>query len=257
VFPLRVGEKAPATSSGFKDATTDLHQIEKWWTRTPTANIGVRTGRLVVIDVDTKDGVDGWENWFALVDEHATGYPDTFEVGTPSGGGHFYFTSTVEIRNSAKKLTAGVDVRGVGGYVVAPPSRLSDVGVYELERRLPVAPLPEWLCRLLTAKPPASTSKVALTSPPAVGGRRTGYGAAALVDEVAKVRSAVVGTRNHTLNAAAFSLGQLVAGGVLDGVTVVRELVAAAGAVGLGEQEAVRTIESAFTAAAQTPRSPR
>ena len=73
VFPLAVGEKIPLISKeagghGVHDATTDAAQIRAWWTAAPNANIGVAAGRsgLLLVDVDAKDGRDGFTSWEVL-----------------------------------------------------------------------------------------------------------------------------------------------------------------------------------------------
>jgi hypothetical protein len=86
-------------------------------------------------------------------------------------------------------------------------------------------------------------------------GRGGGYAQAALTAECERVTGAVNGTRNHTLNRAAFSLGQLIAGGELDEGTVIRELSAAARVVGLDEPEISNTIASGFRGGSTSPRS--
>lgn len=86
-------------------------------------------------------------------------------------------------------------------------------------------------------------------------GQGGGYAAAALAREVERVATASKGTRNDSLNRAAFSLGQLVAEGELDEGVVVRELTAAALAVGLGELEIKRTIRSGLQGGAKHPRT--
>lgn len=86
-------------------------------------------------------------------------------------------------------------------------------------------------------------------------GRGVGYAAAALEAEVSRVASAVEHTRNDTLNIAAFSLGQLVAGGELDEATVTHELTVAARSAGLAESEIGQTIASGLRAGAMSPRT--
>lgn len=63
VFPLIANGKTPATQHGFQDATTDPKHIEEMWGLLPKSNIGIATGAsgLVVIDIDTKHGVNGWK----------------------------------------------------------------------------------------------------------------------------------------------------------------------------------------------------
>ncbi len=111
--------KHPATVNGLKDATTDEETIREWFTGGRSYNIGIATGResgLVVLDIDPKNG--GSES----IGQYRV--PRTLDVITGSGGRHYYFAypKSKEIRNSAGKLGAGLDVRGEGGYVVAPPS---------------------------------------------------------------------------------------------------------------------------------------
>ena len=109
--------KHPIFKGGFHIATEDASQIRKWWSRHPYANIGLRTGNgLMVVDPDGPEGLATLE---ALVAGHGP-LPLTAHVKT-SRGWHFYFSvpETLKIPCSSKD---GLDVRGDGGYVVAPPS---------------------------------------------------------------------------------------------------------------------------------------
>lgn len=56
----RENGKHPASISGQKDATTDIDQIEKWWTENPEYNIGVlaKDSGFLVIDIDPRSGGD-------------------------------------------------------------------------------------------------------------------------------------------------------------------------------------------------------
>lgn len=118
VFP--VNGKEPRVR--WRDASTrDPNQILVWWTTWPGAGVGIDCGKsgVVVIDLDVKD-VDGVAAWKELADGRA---PATFYVDTPSGGQHHYFRDPEgAYRNSASEVAPGIDVRGVGGYVVAPGS---------------------------------------------------------------------------------------------------------------------------------------
>jgi hypothetical protein len=82
------------------------------------------------------------------------------------------------------------------------------------------------------------------------------YAAAALAREAQTVATAANGTRNHTLNTAAYNLGQLVAAGHLDRAVVEHELSAAAHAAGLDPAETRNTIRSGLNGAADSPRHP-
>lgn len=150
VFPCRARRKVPLTAHGLKDATTDADEIRSWWRQWPDANVAVRTGSvsgLVVIDVDGDDGVASLR---ALEREHCT-LPRTASVVTPRGGQHFYLAHPgVPVSNSAGRLGAGLDVRGEGGYVVAPPSIGPTGRRYEPDERAPLAPAPWWLVEHLS-----------------------------------------------------------------------------------------------------------
>jgi hypothetical protein len=143
VFPVNV-VKEPLTAHGFKDATVDERTIRRWWARWPDAGIGTPTG----------------PNWFALDDDTAgraiaeleaehDPLPPTVEVVTPRPGLHLYYLGRAT--NSAAALPAGLDVRGIGGYVVLPPSPHEN-GFYEWRTapdEAPIAHAPMWLLELL------------------------------------------------------------------------------------------------------------
>lgn len=125
VFPVRPN-KAPWTKNGFKDATTDIEVIERWWRQRPEARPAMPTGQasgIVVVDVDVKRGVDGPGNWERLSEEFLEGLASPWIVDTPSGGKHEWFRDETGWTNSAGDLAPGVDIRGEGGYVVlyGPP----------------------------------------------------------------------------------------------------------------------------------------
>lgn len=125
--------KHPRTKTGLKEATLDATQIRAWWRQWPNANIGIATGAgLVVADIDPRHGGD--ESWDALVEELGP-LPDTVECLTGGNGRHVYLEEPkgTTVRNSASMLAPGVDIRGEGGYVVAPPSNHVSGGVYSWE----------------------------------------------------------------------------------------------------------------------------
>ena len=146
--------KHPRTTHGLKDATTDPRQIREWWEQWPGANIGIATGAesgLAVIDVDPRHG----GTLEALGD-----LPPTCTVRTGGGGWHLYYQypSGIAIRNNASgKLGKGIDMRGEGGYVVAPPSLHVSGQRYTWSNPSEIADLPEHIVvRLLNTQPTAS-----------------------------------------------------------------------------------------------------
>lgn len=158
VFPCEPRGKRPATPRGLTDATVDAGQIEAWWQARPDANVAVRTGResgIVVLDVD---GDDGHESLRRLELEHGE-LPRTASVVTPRRGEHYYFLHPgEEVRNSAGVLGVGLDVRGDGGYVLAPPSEGSNGRRYEPDERAPLAEPPGWLLQRI--RRPANSGAV-------------------------------------------------------------------------------------------------
>ena len=126
VFPCVPGEKTPIVASGFRRATTDPHQVAQWWRWQPSANIGIPTGAvsgLVVIDVDVH-GVDGYAAYARAARAGLIPAP-LATVTTPTGGRHAYFPAVpARVQRSWAVGKAGVDCRGDGGYVIAPPSTL-------------------------------------------------------------------------------------------------------------------------------------
>lgn len=156
--------KHPITPQGLKNATTRKDWIAAWWKKWQYANVAIATGQasgIVVVDIDPRHGGnDALDDLFV---KHGA-FPDTAEVMTGGGGRHFYFKHPgVEIRNSAGKLGSGIDIRGDGGYVLAPPSSHISGGVYEWEassepEEVGLASMPAWLIEILKA--PAVRSDV-------------------------------------------------------------------------------------------------
>ena len=124
VFPCRPGEKAPATSHGFLDATTDPERVVCWWTAAPGRNVAIATGAPGpdVLDVDVRPDGSGFAAFNELKRAGMTGHPRLI-VRTPSGGMHAYYAGTAQ--RSGHLAARHIDFRGQGGYVVAPPSAVS------------------------------------------------------------------------------------------------------------------------------------
>jgi hypothetical protein len=116
VFPCRCRDKRPATANGLKDATTDPEQIITWWTEQPGYNVAIATGAISKIFVVDADGPD------AALELRRLNLPATVEAITARGK-HLYFRYPgTSVRNTAGKIAPGIDTRGDGGYVLAPPS---------------------------------------------------------------------------------------------------------------------------------------
>lgn len=157
VFPIKPRGKTPLTSHGLKDATCDPATIKAWWQRWPTANIGLPAGRaagFVVVDIDPRHGGDVTLD--ELIARHGI-LPPTPESMTGGGGRHLLFGYDERVRNSANNIGPGIDTRGDGGYIVAPPSVHASGKAYVWEwsgqpDEVPLAEIPEWLVPGAVAK---------------------------------------------------------------------------------------------------------
>ena len=138
VFPLAYRNKVPAIEGGCKAATTEKSKIERWWNQNPRYNIGIATGNksngLVVIDldVDNNKGIDGYEVLRDWQNKHGE-LPETWQSITGRGGYHYFYKDTITHSNKVG-LYEGVDIRGEGGYIVAPPSVHPNGNTYEWEQ---------------------------------------------------------------------------------------------------------------------------
>lgn len=173
VFPCK--RKRPLLAHGLHEASTDPVTVGQWWSRDwPDANIAVGTGAesgLLVLDVDGDDGADTLHE---LEREHDE-LPASVECLTGAGR-HIYLCHPGQaIRNSVRKLGAGLDVRGDGGYVIAPPSMHESGRAYEwVADRSPddvkLAEAPKWLLDLLTE--PLSRARSMSDEEPIAEGKR-------------------------------------------------------------------------------------
>lgn len=263
-------------------ATTDTDRIRRAWADdAPTYGLGIACGPsgLVVVDLDThKPDTEIPEPWNRFgtttgveVLDHVAGarggtITPTYTVRTPSGGTHLYYRAPEGVRfgNTAGTIGWLIDTRAHGGYVVAPPTILSNsagTSCYTVVEDRPLAPLPLFLLDLLGQQrhvsPAAAPKRLDARTD-----RVPAYVAAAVNGEVAKVTAAMPGQHNHTLFCAAVALGQLVAGGALaentayDALTEAAHVLMASGC-NCTPGEVDSTIRSGFATGARNPRTPR
>lgn len=108
VHPLKAKDQPYTRYS--QTATSDPAEIARLFAPFPNALIAIATGNgLVVVDDDRRQGRD-------------ESLAPTLVATTPKGGWHHYYRCSTPVRNSASKVAPGIDIRGEGGYVVAPPS---------------------------------------------------------------------------------------------------------------------------------------
>jgi hypothetical protein len=269
VLPLVAGAKAPLSAHGCSEATTDERTIRAWWGRWPDAGIGVVPGpRFWVLDVDAhpprvterkrrgRELIDGFE---ALRRAEAAGYvlPPTREARTPSGGRHLWWIASEPMgptRYAALRgALAGLDVRGVDSYVVAPPT-VTDAGAYAwTDRRLPVA-APAWLVKLVRNldRAPIPPPRPLPAGAVADDGKRK-WAAAVLEGCCRRIRATTTG-RHAEWYAQAVLAGGIVGAGLLDGETAREALEAAAKETVQGRRHEIRrTIHDGLTAGMARP----
>lgn len=246
--------KHPLVRRGLYEATTDGNKLRSWWRRWRSANIGLATGAesgVVVIDIDLPTALPSLDH---LLEQ---GLERTLTGLTGGGGIHLVFaTDDLELGNSAGRLPGiegelpGIDLRGNGGHIVAPPSVHRSGRSYEwLDPNAALADAPGWLRR--PARVPVDLGDVASAE---LVGDGTPYGLAVLRDELDRLAAAQIGTRNHELNRSAFVLAQLVAGGELVEAAVRQSMLSTALSIGLDGAESCQTIDSAFDAGLRSPR---
>ncbi|XDZ70319.1 bifunctional DNA primase/polymerase [Alphaproteobacteria bacterium LSUCC0744] len=122
VFPVNPDTKTPLIRGWQDRATSEQSGVVELFKDYPLAAIGLVTGQksgLVVIDIDERENFSGLQNFKNAGHK----LPPTITASTPRGGVHLFFKApSVEVPNSVSKIVEGVDIRGDGGYVIAPPS---------------------------------------------------------------------------------------------------------------------------------------
>jgi putative DNA primase/helicase len=241
----------------WRDASTANRETVKA-TFPENASIGVDCGKsgLVVFDLDVHNGQDGRGDWEQLKRDLGFEDGEACVTQTPSGGRHIIFTDPTGglIGNSDKMLPDSIDVRGNGGYIVAPPSRSEDGQYRWLRQNHPPGHVPPQLVKLLLNEPKPVEQKAHKSS-----SGKNKYANAALQDEIDELSKVAEGGRNNQLNTSAFNLGQLVGAGVLDRHDVEAALYGACSSNGLiqddGELSVGATMQSGLNAGVAQPRA--
>lgn len=237
----------------YQRALPERSEVEDWFATRPRLNLAIVTGKvsnLVVVDIDNPEALDQFEDIF---------YPDydgdqTDWFVRTGRGYHVYFNypEGVEIRNRTH-FREGIDIRADGGYVLAPPSIHPSGRQYrwdhEIAPHILVRPnLPASLLDLLvrpeSERPTFKPVRATFGSPLARH----------LFDRfLRELARSEPDNHNNTLNRVAFQLARIVAAGALDEGECREALRIEALAVGQGESETQRTIDSAFRAGLALP----
>ena len=221
-----------------RDSTANPEVIRAALSRGPR-NLGIDCGKsgLLVIDEDTPGAFGQYARSTGEV------LPVTFTVTTGKGR-HIYFRQPpgIPLGNRTGALSGrGIDVRGRGGYVVAPRSVHHTGAIYTpAEAATPAAPAPSWLITALHSQPPTRTRSGA----PIQGSPR-----GRLRGAVGIVLDATPGERNNRLHWAACRAAEMIAARQLDQAAAIDALTQAGETVGLGPGEIQATIASALRTA--------
>ncbi len=156
--------KHPRQSKWQVSGLTDSDAIRRTFTKYPNSNVGIITGAvsgLFVLDIDPRNaGNDSLQELIAA-DSRINDALETFTVATGGGGQHYYFSIAGPIKSSKKHLFGpGIDLKGCGGYVVAPPSNHASGGVYSVLSDIEPVPLPQVFVDLMgqpATKPESKT----------------------------------------------------------------------------------------------------
>jgi hypothetical protein len=180
VFPLRPNSKVPQISEFPRLATQDAEKIREWWSDFPCANVGISTSAfgcrgefILALDEDNKNGKNGAET---LENFRKAGFylPPTFTQNTPTNGHHYLYLVNEPVRNSASSLGHGLDIRGMGGYIVGAGSVFEGVQyTAEAFQMIPMAP--DWLknkCLAVTENERAQDAKSNQKINPAINQER-------------------------------------------------------------------------------------
>jgi putative DNA primase/helicase len=270
VYPCKQN-KRPFTEHGDKDASCDPDCIQAWLLKDPDVLIGIATGEpsdILVLDVDNHEPSKNGFKSLAKFELKYGKLPDTLRATTPRNGRHYYFRypQQYELGSTAGELGPGLDTRGNGGYIIAPPS-ICPEGQYRFENpETPIAPMPEWLINLLLKKSdgPASSKAHRPSSPEATDECLPDAFASLpplpplVAADVGKMLVALAhtkkGKRNNKLNKAAYVIGRSVGGKYVSREQAEAYLWAAGRACGLPDDEIRQTMSSGLEAGIKNPR---
>src|SRR5262245_37296449 len=277
VFPAG-SDKRPLLVGWQEKASAEQKQIRRWWDSHPTALPAIVVGRagLVVIDCDRHPGAnDGIKAFNQLVSANDATLANVPMTKTARGGAHLFFRqpSGVPLGNGRGDLPDGIDVRGAGGFVIAPGAQLPDGKWWQCVNGRPllgdafkagtIPELPQWLADII--RPSRRSNGGAVDEDACIFDNREtnnscrgqAYAAAALNGAVAELSAALSGKRNETLNAVAFHLGRMIARGWIDDKTVADVLIGACDANKYlrehGHRATVKTSESGIEAGKKEP----
>jgi hypothetical protein len=281
VFPCDPANKRPLGGILWtKQSTCDAETVARWWRRWPEALVGLDVGkaRLVVIDADRHGGPDGVSAIKEIVGKDLTLFGCPI-VRTAGNGLHLIFAQPAgeAFGNSSGALPKGIDMRGVGGYIVAAGSTREDGSRWSAVPGTPdlveafesgkIPALPSKIVDLIRQRPERSSvperEAAQAASVPKVGGvgeRERAFAATALERNVAELASCGAGGRNELLNKLAFRMARMAVVGWINAPAIRSALRAACEANGYIRDKGQRAFDMSFTsgmvAGAKLPHEP-
>jgi hypothetical protein len=278
VFPAGP-DKRPLLAGWQEKASSEERQIRKWWDSYPTALPAIVVGRagLVVIDCDRHPGGnDGIQAFNRLLSANGGSLAAVPMTKTANGGAHLFFKQPdgEPLGNGRGELPDGIDVRGVGGFVIAPGAVLPDGKQWRAVNGRPlladafmaatIPELPQWLANIIRPNRQPNGRGIDeyaldLADMPEANSslRCQAYAAAALQGAAAELGAAPSGKRNATLNAVAFRLGRMIERSWIDEKTVANALLGACDTNKYlrehGHRATMKTIESGIEAGRKEP----
>jgi len=275
IFPAGP-DKRPLLVGWQEKATTEPQQMHNWWHAHPAALPAIVVGRagLVVIDCDRHPGgYDGIKAFNQLASGKGIKLANVPMTKTARGGAHLFFKQPPgdPLGNGRGELPDGIDVRGLGGFVIGPGALLPDgrrwapVGgkplLTDAFKAGAVPELPQWLADII--RPDRKLNGVGINGRARTaleatdGSRGKAYAAAALDGAVAELSAAPNGKRNEMLNAVAFHMGKMIARDWIDEKAVADALLDACDANRYlrehGHRATMKTIESGIRAGKEEP----
>jgi hypothetical protein len=228
--------KAPLTSLGFKDASTDAAIIRAWWECWPNALVGVVAWKFCAIDVDLQHAEAR-----AWLDQHRDRIPVTRSHRTQRGGLHFIFKPHPGVGCTVSAIAPGVDTRGQAkGYLIWWPAH-----GFEVLHREVIASVPEWI---VTALRPATPEPAVAAAP--IKRSSNSFVTAKLSGIIARAASAQKGERNSVTFWCGCRLAEMVRDRMIGREEAMALLIEAAARSGLAQREILKTARSAFRSVA-------
>ncbi len=240
IFPCQgqgAEPKRPCRNVRWKsEATRDETKIREWWRNFPNAvpAINLAKSGWLVVDCDKKPS-DGLVWLTAYAAQHGDDLESPPVVDTPSGGRHHYYKQPFDPPHGNQrgslphKSECGIDIRGHGGYVIAPGARFVNGGEYVMHGSIfDAGDAPQWLCDILAAKPEPKPIAFTVAPTPPSETRTDAYGESALDEIASELASVPPGSRSDEAARLAFKAGQLVGGGCLTEQRAIATLEAAA-----------------------------